>query len=156
MVKTSPSNAGGVSLILGQNPTCCVTKKQNIKYKQYCNKFNKNLKKIITCLMGASTILNPFNSVQFSHSVLSDSLGPHGLQHASLPCPLSTPGAYSNSCPLSQLCHPTISSSVVPFSSCLHSFPTSGSFPVSQFFASGSQRIGVSASASVPPMKIQD
>ena len=78
---------------------------------------------------------------QFSHSVVSNSLRPHGLPHARLPCPSPTPGACSNSCPLSRWCHPTISSSVVPFSSCLQSFPASGSFPVSQFFASGGQSI---------------
>ena len=77
------------------------------------------------------------SSVQFSRSVLSDSLRPHKLQHARLPCPSPTPGVYSNSCPLSQWCHPTSSSSVVSFSSCLQSFPTSGSFQISQFFASG-------------------
>ena len=72
-------------------------------------------------------------SVQFSHSVMSDSLWVHGLQHATLPCPSPTPGAYSNSCPSSRWCHTTISSSVVPFPSCLQSFPSSGSFPISQF-----------------------
>ena len=86
-------------------------------------------------------------SLQFSHSVKSDSLRPHGLQHARPPCPLLTPGAYSNSCPLSLWCHPTISSSVVPFS-CLQSFPASRSFPRSQFFASGCQSIGFSISPS--------
>ena len=95
-------------------------------------------------------------SVQFSHSVVSDSLRPHGLQYARLPCPSPTPGAYSNSCPLSRWCHPAISSSVVPFSSCLQSFPASGSFPMSQFFALGGHSIGVSASASILPMYIQD
>ena len=94
--------------------------------------------------------------VQFSCSVISDSLRPHGLQHARPPCPLLTPGAYSNSCPLSWWCHPTISSSVIPFSSHLQSFPASGSFPMSQFFASGGKSIGVSASASVLPTNIQD
>ena len=94
--------------------------------------------------------------LQFSHSLVSNSLRPHGLQHARFPCPSPTPGACSNSCPSSWLCHPTISSSVIPFSSCLLSFPTSGSFPMSQLFASGSQSIGASASASVPPMNIQD
>ena len=79
-----------------------------------------------------------------------------GLQHARLPCPSPTPGAFSNSCPSSQWCHPAISSSVVPFSSCPQSFPASGSFPVSQFFTSGGQSTGVSASASVHPMNIQD
>ena len=93
-------------------------------------------------------ICTQFSSVQFSRSVVSDSLWPHGLQHARLPCPSPIPRAYSNSCPLCWWCHPTISSSVVPFSSHLQSFPASGSFPMSQFFASGGQSIGVSASAS--------
>ena len=97
-----------------------------------------------------------FGSVQFSHSVTSDSLWPHGPQHARPPCPSPAPGAYSNSCPLSQWCHPTISSSVDPFSSHLQSFPASGSFQMSQFLASGGQSIGVSASASVLPINIQD
>ena len=96
------------------------------------------------------------HSVQFSHSVMSSCLQPHGLQHARLPCPSPTPGAHSNACPLSQWCHPTISSSVVPFSSRLQSFPASESFPMSQFFTSGSQSIGVSVSASVLPMNILD
>ena len=96
------------------------------------------------------------SSVQFSHSVLSDSLRLHGLQHARLPCPSLTPRAYSDSCPSSQWYHPTIPPSVVPFSSCLQSFPASGSFPISQFFTSGGQSIGVSASASVLPMNILD
>ena len=95
-------------------------------------------------------------SVQFSPSVVSDSLWPHGLQHARPPCPSPTPGVYSNSCPSNQWCHPIISSSVVPFSSCLQSFPASRSFPMSQLFTSGGQSIAVSASASVLPMNIQD
>ena len=78
-----------------------------------------------------------------SRSVMSDALRPYGLQHATLPCPSPSPRACANSCPLSQWCHPTISSSVIPFSSCLQSFPASGSFPVNQFFASGGQSIGV-------------
>ena len=99
---------------------------------------------------------NPYTtSVQFSHSIVSDSLRPQGLQHARLPCPSPTPGACSNSCPSSQWYHPTISSSVIPFSSCLQSLPASGSFLMSQLFASGDQNIGVSASASVLPMNIQ-
>ena len=97
-----------------------------------------------------------FSSVRFSHSVVSGSLWPHGLQHARLPCPSPTPRAYSNSCPLSWWCHPTISSSVVPFSSHPQSFPASGSFPMSQFFTSGDQGIGVSALASVLPVNNQD
>ena len=94
-----------------------------------------------------------FFSVQFSLSVMSNSLRPHGLQHPRLPCPSSTPKAYSNSCPSSQWYHPTISFSVIPFPSCLQSFPASGSFPVSQLFTSGGQRIR--ASASVLPVNIQ-
>ena len=95
-------------------------------------------------------------SVQFSCSVVSDSAQPHGLQHGRLPCPSPAPGAHSNSCPLSQWCHPTISSSAIPFSSRLHCFPASGSFSVSQFFTSDGPRIGVSASESALPMNIQD
>ena len=96
------------------------------------------------------------SSVKFSHSVVSGSLRSHGSQHTRLACPSPTPGAYSNSCPLNQWCHPTISSSVVPFSSCLQSCPASGSFQMSQLFASGGKSIRVSASASVLPMDIQD
>ena len=95
-------------------------------------------------------------SVQFSLLVVSNSLWPHGLQHTRPPCPSRTPGIYSNSCPLSQWCHLTISSSVAPFSSRLQSFPTSGSFQMSQVFTWGGQSIGVSALASVLPMSIQD
>ena len=95
-------------------------------------------------------------SSQFSHSVVSDSLRPHELQHARPPCPSPTPGVHSNPCPLIRWCHPAISSSVVPFSSCLQSFPASGSFQMSLFFAWGGQSIAVSASASVLPMNIQD
>ena len=87
--------------------------------------------------------------LMFGRSVMSDSLQPHGLQHTRLPCPEPTPGTYSNSSPSSQWCHPTISSSVIPFSSNFQSFPASQSFQMSQFFASGGQSIGVSASASV-------
>ena len=94
-------------------------------------------------------------SVQFSRSVVSNCLWPHGLQHSRPPCPSPTSRACSNSCPLSQWCHPTISSSVIPFFSCLQSYPASGSFPVSQFFAPGGQSIGASASTSVLPMNIQ-
>ena len=100
--------------------------------------------------------LNHNCPVQFSCSVVSYSLRPHGLQHARLPCPSPTPRVYSNSCPSHQWCHPTISSSAVPFSSRLQSFPASGSFQMSQFFTSGGQSIRVSALASVLPMTIQD
>ena len=95
-------------------------------------------------------------SAEFSHSVVSNSLLPHGLKHVRLPCPSPTPGTCSNSRPSCRWCHSTISSSVFPFSSCPQSFPASGSFQMSQFLISGGQRIGVSASASVLPMNIQD
>ena len=101
-----------------------------------------------------------YKVVQFSCSVVSDSLQPHELQHAALssllPCPPPTRGVHSNSCPLSWRCHPTISSSVIPFSSCLQSCPASESFPVKQFFVSDGLSIGASASASVLPMNTQD
>ena len=110
---------------------------------------------------GVTTTGNWYQSVQFSHSVLSDSLRPHGLQRARPPCPSPTPGAYSNSCPLSRWYHPAISSSVDPFSSRLQSFPASGSFQISQLFAAGiasgiASSIGASASVSLLPMNIQD
>ena len=112
----------------------------------------------ISCLLHCRQILyplghlwSPFFLVQFSHSVVFNSLWPHGLQHARPPCPSPTPGACSNSCPSSQWCHPTISSSVIPIS-CLHCFSASGSIPVIQLFASSGQSIRVSASASVLPM----
>ena len=101
-----------------------------------------------------SPSLPKFSSV--THSVMSNSLWPHGLQHARPPCPWPTPGVYSDSCPLSRWSHPTISSSSVPFFSLLQYIPALGSFQMSQFFPSGGQSIGVSASASVLPMNIQD
>ena len=101
-----------------------------------------------------------FSSVQFSHSVMSDSLRAHEPQHARPPCPSPTPGVHPNPCPLCQWCRPTISSSVIPFSSCPQSFPASGKdcphFQMSQLFTSGDQSIGVSTSASVLPMNIQN
>ena len=96
------------------------------------------------------------SSLHFSPSVMFDSMWPHGLQRARSPCPSPTPRTCSNSCPSVQWCHPTVSSSVTPFSSCLQSFPPAGAYPVSRFFASSGQSIGVSASASVFPMNIQD
>ena len=123
---------------------------------QYCKvisfpliKLNdKKKKKNLTC--------HEFSSVQFSCSVMSDSLRPHGPQHARLPCPSPTPGVHPNPCTLCGWCHPTISSSLVPFSSCPQSFPASGSFQMSQLFTSGGQSVGASASASVLPVNIQD
>ena len=106
-------------------------------------------------LLGRKAMMNP-NSVQFSRSVMSDSLPTHGLQHARPPCPSPTPRVYSDSCPLSQWCHPTISSSVLHYSSFLQSFPASQSLQMSLFFQSGGQSIGVSASASVLPMNIHE
>ena len=102
----------------------------------------------------STVLLHLFSSVQSLR--LSDSLWPHGLQHARPPCPSPTPRVYSKSGPSGWWCHPTISSSVIPFSSCLQSFPASGSFPMSQFFTSGGPSTGVSALASVLPMNIQD
>ena len=106
------------------------------------------------CFKSIKTFINCFNSVQLLSNVWL--LVTPGLQHSKLPCPSQTPGACSNSCPSSQWCHPTISSSVIPFPSRLQSFPASGSFPMSQFFVSGGQSTGISASASVLPMNIQD
>ena len=126
-----------------------------ISWQKHCEEAHRNpvlyflLEEMIQCLQ-----IN--NSVQFSRSVVSNSLRPHGQQHTRPSCPLPTLEAYSDSCPLSWWCHPTISSSVSPFSSCLQSFPASGSFQMSQFFASGGQSIGISALASVLPMNIQD
>ena len=97
-----------------------------------------------------------FCSVQFSRSVVSGFLQPHGLQHSRPPCPSPAPGVHPNPCPLCRRCHPTVSSSVVPFSSCPQSFPVSGSFPMSQVFTSGGQSTGVSASTSVLPTNTQD
>ena len=99
---------------------------------------------------------NPWHIVQFSHSVVSDSLRPHEPQHARPPCPSPTPGVYSNSCPSSRWCHPAISSSIIPFSSCPQSLPASRSFPMNQLFAWGGQSTGVSVSASVLPVNTQD
>ena len=116
---------------------------------------NPPIIKWLFLILSPKTELHVF-SVQFSCSVVSVSLRPHEQQHARPPCSSPTPGVHPNLCPLSQWCHPTISSSVVPFSSCPQSFPASGSFPMSQLFTSGGQSIGVSASTSVLPVKTQD
>ena len=116
--------------------------------------------KVCICFPVASFIMRPrsvqFSSVQFNHSVVSDSLQPHELQHARTPCPLPTPRVHSDSRPSSQWCHPAISSSVVPFSSCPQSLPASESFPMSQLFTWGGQSTGVSALASFLPKKSHD
>ena len=119
---------------------CMQVKKQQLTQdmeQQTGSKSGKEYVKAVYCHPANLTYMQ--SSVQFSSVAQSDSLGPHGLQHTRLPCPLPTPGACSNSCQLSQWCHPTISSSVFPFSSCLQSFPASGSFPTSQFFSSSGQ-----------------
>ena len=111
---------------------------------------------MMSCIHHYNIIEHTFSSVQFSHSVMSDSLWPHELQHARPPCPSPTPGVHSNSRPSSRWCHPAISSSVTPFSSHPQSFPASGSFTMSQLFTSGGQSIGASASTSVLPVNTQD
>ena len=131
----------------------------HILKKSLKNKQNQNITKQKALFQSSTKLLRRTGwtlsfSYQFSHSVMSNALRPHGLQHIRLPCPSPTPGARSTSYPLSWWCHPTISSSVVHFSFCLQSFPASGSFPMSQFFTSGGQSIGASASAL--PMNIQD
>ena len=116
----------------------------------------RTLKCLIQRHSSKASVLQCFSSVQFSCSVVSNSLWPHQLQHIRPPCPSPIPGVHPNSCPLSRWCHPAISSSVIPFSSCPQAFPASGSFQMSQLFSSGGQRIGVSASTSVLPMNTQD
>ena len=106
---------------------------------------------VLMLVLSKCYIYTSISSIPFSHSVMSDSLWPHEPQQARPPCPSPTPGVDPNSCPLSQWCQPATSSSVVPFSSCPQSFPVSGSFQMSQLFASGGQSIGVSASTSVQP-----
>ena len=113
-------------------------------------KNNHELSDLKQCKLSAD-----ISSVQFSRSVVSDSLWPHGLQHSRPPCPSPTPRAYPNSCPLSWWCHPNISSSVIPFSSCPQSFPDSVSFQMNQLFTSGGQSIGVSALTSDLPINVQ-
>ena len=126
----------------------------------WCQKYDQKKEKPDRLVSVLSQVSNPPSGipflllVQFSCSVVSDSLWPHGLRHTKLPCPSPTPGACANSCPLLWWCHPSISSSVVPFSSRLQSFPASGSFPMCQFFASGGQSTRVSALASVLPVNI--
>ena len=128
----------------------------------YCFTSSQSLPKVISLVLNCHPLailihsIHLINSVQFSHSVMSDSLWPHEPQHAKPPCPSQTPRDYSNSCPSSQWCHPAISSSVVPFSSCTQSLQASGSFPMCQLFMWGGQSIGVSASSSVLPMNTQD
>ena len=140
--------------------SCCIDKAWE-RVVTYLKCPNDGAQSFHSCSRNVSSRLNittgsSLSSVQFTRSVMSNSLQPHRLQHTRPPCPSPTPGVYTNFCPLSRWCHPIISSSVVPFCSCLQSFPASGSFPMSQFFASAGQSIGVSASTSVLPMNIQD
>ena len=130
-------------------------KTRSLQYTKYCP--NHRASVLLAFLNECVSVYLNMNvfSVQTSLSVVFDSLWPHGLQHARLPCLSPTPGVYSNSCPSHRWCHPTISSSVVPFSSHFQSFPVSGSFPMSRFFTSGGQIIGVLTSASILPMNIQ-
>ena len=127
-------------------------------FKSGCLSSAHRISQLTYCVVGALCITRPSSdsSVQFSRSVVSDSLWPHESQHARPPGPSQTPRDYSNSCPSSRWCHPAISSSVIPFSSCPQSLPASGSFLMSQLFTWGGQTIGVSASASVLPMNTQD
>ena len=134
-------------------------------FKQFTHHSNECMQKVIysnSRRLYSVTIRSPslpwsqFFLSQFSRSVVSDSWRPHESQHARPPYPSQTPGVYSNSCPSSRWCHPAISFSVIPFSSCPKSLPASGSFPMSQCFAWGGQSTGVSASASVLPMNMQD
>ena len=125
-----------------------------IPQRQYSSAFLVQVQKPLSSTRNHSC--RPSSVSQFSRSVVSSSLQPHGLQHTRPPCPSLTPKVDSNSCPLNRWCHPTISSYIIPFSSCLQSFPASGSFQMSWFFTSGSHSIGVSASASVLPMNTQD
>ena len=124
--------------------------------KQKEGKIKKLLFLKLTATIERNIVYSLFFSVQFSHSVMSDCLWPHEPLHARLSCPSPTPGVHPKPCPSSRWCHPTISSSVVPFSSCPQSFPASGSFPMSQLFASNGQSTGVSTSTSVLPMNTQD
>ena len=128
---------------------------RNIPSKVHMAVCNFTHWQVSNILQNKSYLIFQFSSVQFSRSVVSDCLQPHDLQHARPPCLSPTPRVHSNSCPLSQWCHPAISSSVVPFSSCPQSLPTSESFPVSQLFSWGGQSTGVSALVSVLPMNIQ-
>ena len=137
------------------SPTYILCYKDQFQVK-WSRTFKSNThENFIMIIMFGNILKISMSPVQFSLSVVSNSLWPRGLQYTRLPCPSPTPGAYSNSCPLSRWCHPTISSSVIPFSFCLQSFPESGSIQMSQF-SSGGQSIGVSALASVLPLNIQD
>ena len=141
----SPGESHGQRSLVGSRP--CIRKESNM------TELRTNLTPLCTSPILSSLF---YCLIQFSHSVMSDSLRLHGLQHAKPPCPSPTPRVHPNSCPLSWWCHPTVSSSVVPFSSCPQSFPASGSLQMSQLFTSGGQSFGVSASTLVLPVNTQD
>ena len=138
---------------------CCMQFFQECEFEHLCSFKRKSYKPLQLCRLLIFHVQSYFwllLLLLFNCQVMSNSLQPHGLQHTRLPCPSLSPRACSNSCPLSLWCHPNISSSVTPFSFCPQSFPASGSFPMSQLLASGGWSIGVSASASVFPVNIQD
>ena len=153
----SPASAGGfLSIVWPGKPSTTSLSHSCLTWEDFVAPLHPPLPSGPKAPAGYTCIRYTFlSSVQFSRSVVSDSLRPHELQHARPPCPSPTPRVYSNSCPSRRWCHPTISSSVTPFSSCPQSFPV-GSFQMSQFFASGAQSIGDSISASVLPMNTQD
>ena len=167
-LKNTSSNVNGIGLYSKhtqvKNPTrqmlsqLVLQKFLQINHFYMC--FSSNSSALTMCQLklvsDSSWLKSSFSSVQFSCSVMTDSLRPHESQHTRPPCPSPTPGVYPNSCPSSRWCHPAISSFVVPFSSWLQSLPASGSFPMSQLFTWGGQSTGVSASASVLPMNTQD
>ena len=148
-LQTQKANSQWQSITPSSVTTFKYYESRSQKTLQFLELFPAFLKYILTSL------LKIYPSVQFSHSVVSDSLWPHELQHTRPPCPSPTPGVHPNPCPSSRWCHPAISSSVIPFSSCHQSLPTSESFPMSQLFTWGDQSIGVSALASVLPKKSQ-
>ena len=150
---------GGISITSDMQMTPHLRQKVEEELKSLLMKVKEESEKVGLKLNFQKTKImasGPISSVQFSCSIMSDSMQPRGLKQGRLPWPSPTPRVYWNSCPLNQCCHPTISSSVVPFSSCLQFFPASGSFQMSQLFTLGGQSIGVSASASVLPKNTQD
>ena len=160
-MKYQDSNICSITLFLQMTSIWFARKPNRIALKIQLTKLNISLKLYGWQGSGGKSPTTyvhkvPFSSDQISRSVVSDSLRPHELQHARPPCPSPSPGVYSDSRPSSQWCHPAISSSVIPFSSCPQSLPASESFPMSQLFAWGGQSIGLSASASVLPKNTQD
>ena len=157
VVKNLPANAGDTGSIPGSRRSPRGGHGNPLQYSCLENPMDREARRVtVHRVTESQTWLSTHKYGQFSSVAQCPTLRPQGLQHARPPCPSPTPGVYSNSCPLSWWCHPTISSSVITFSSCPQSFPASGSFPMSQIFTSGGQSIGVSALTSVLPMNIQD